>query len=137
MMPKLVRAFETKDVAFFDRISTADFTEKYMGRTMTKKEAMAQMKTEMASVKAIKCSFKILSAKVMGNTGIAMTAGHMTMTSKPMGKEKSHKMVMDMWEKETWVRSGNGWKIKSLEEAKPMKMMVDGKPMDPSKMGGG
>lgn len=136
-MPKIVKALETGDMAFFDSISTADFTEKSMGRTMTKKQSMTRMKTEMAGIKTLKCSFKILSAKVMGNTGVAMTTGHMTMTTKPTAKQKSNAIVVDVWEKETWVRSGTGWKIKMLEEAKPAKMTVDGKPVDPSKMGGG
>jgi hypothetical protein len=43
-------------------------------------------------------------------------------------------MVMDMKTKETWVRAGSGWKLRKLEEQGQGKMLMDGKPFDPSKM---
>ena len=137
MLPKVVKAFETKNVKFFDSISTADFTETEMGKTMNKAESMAGMSQMFKSAKTIKCSFKLDSSSVKGDTGTAMTSGRMTAImnpTKPKGKPST--MVADMWMKETWVKDGKGWKIKHIDEAKPSKMTMDGKPFDPSKMGG-
>ncbi len=137
MIPKVEKAFKTGDLKFFEDISTADFTEKEMGKTYTKAESMAQMKQGLAMGKPSEVKFKLMSSKVMGNTATAVTSGHMVMMMKAQKpKDKAHRMVMDMWEKQTWVKDGKAWKIKMIEEAKPSKMTMDGKPMDPSKMGG-
>jgi len=132
-IPKLEKAFDTMDLGFFDKISTADFTDKANGQQTKKAEMLAQMKQQFAMTKTLKSNFKLLSTKASGNTGVAMTWAKATMTTKPQGKEKSHTMVVEMWEKQTWVRDGKSWKIKLLEATKPVKMTMDGKP---SKMGG-
>jgi hypothetical protein len=140
VIPKLVKAFKTADVKFFETISTADFTETEMGQTVNKKQAMDQMKAMNKMGKVTECSFKVLSAKAANGKGTATTEGHSTMVVKPTKKgDKSHTMKVDMWYVENWVKAGNGWKIKSLtmDPKHPMKMTMDGKPMDPSKMGGG
>ena len=138
LLPKAKRAFETKDVGFFDKMSTADFSESMGDKTSTKAQSMAEMKRWFGMSSNIKCSFKLLSAKADGSMGTATFADHMTFNMKPQKKgDKMHKVVMDMWEKQTWVRSGKGWKLKMIGQMKPMKMWMDGKPMDPSKMGGG
>jgi hypothetical protein len=138
MAPRAKRAFEAKNVKFFESTAAPDFVDKMMGQPMTRKQSMAEMKRMFDESKSIKADLKVLSTKASGNTGVAMTFGHMTIITKPTKQDpKSHKLVMDMWLKETWVRSGKTWKMKMIETAKPMKMMMDGKPMDPSQMGGG
>jgi hypothetical protein len=132
MLPKLENAFHTKNAKFFATISTADFTEKGMGHTYTRKQSMAEMKSMFAQSESIQCSFKILSTMVTGEVGIATTSAHMVAIMKPMKKgDKSHRMVMDMVQKETFVRKGGGWKVKMIEDSKPTKMTMDGKPYNP------
>lgn len=136
-LPKMARAFDHKDWAYFDKNSTADFTDVEMGHTLTKAQSMSQMKMGFQSASSIHTHFKLLTTKANGDNAVATTFGHMTMVMKPMGaKDKPHHMVVDMWETETYVRSGKGWKIKKFEQTKPMKMTMDGKALDPSKMGG-
>jgi hypothetical protein len=138
MAPRAKRAFETRNAKFFETTSAPDFVDKMMGQPMTKKQSMAEMKRMFDECKSIKADLKVLSTKASGNTGVAMTFGHMTMITKPSKQDpKSHKIVMDMWLKETWIRSGKTWKMKMIESAKPMKMTMDGKPFDPSQGGGG
>src|SRR6188474_2373298 len=104
LLPKLEKAFATRDAKFFDNISTSDFTETMMGQTFTKAQSMAQMKQQFKTVESCKAKFKILSAKVQGGNGLATAAGHFVMVMKPMAKgDKKHTMVMDMKTKETWV----------------------------------
>lgn len=137
MMPQMERAFNRKDVVYLDKISTSDFTDTAMGRTMSKAESLKEMKVAYAQAKSVRAKFKILAMSASGNSGVAMTSGHVVMITKPRGgKDKSHRMVMDVWEKQTWIRSGKTWKIQKNEQTKPTKSTVDGKPFDPSKMGG-
>ena len=111
-IPRLESAFDHKSVSFFDRISTADFTETEMGQTTTKAQSMNAMKMGNAQTKSMRAKFKLLSSSASGNTAHAMTYGHFDMVTVARGpKDKPHHMTMDMWDKETWVRSGKAWKL--------------------------
>jgi hypothetical protein len=131
MKPKVEMAFDHKDMKMFDQMSTKDFTETAMGHTMTKSQAMAEMKKEFATVKSVDCHLSLTSAKADKGTGTAFTTGHVVMMTMPDPKGKSHKVSVDMWEKQTWVKQGSTWKIKHLEQVKPPVTMMDGKPMQP------
>lgn len=138
-MPKLEGAFAKMDVKFFEDWTTDDFTETMMGRTSTKKESMANMRMQLGMTKSMTAKFKVLSSKASKGSGISMTHGVIAMFTKPSGQDKkSHKWEMEVWEKQTWVKVGNAWKLKKLEEAKPMKLKVDGAAIDPKQaMGAG
>lgn len=137
MIPRIARALETTDIKFFDSISTPDFTEVEGGKTYNKADALNEMKTMKATVKSTKCSMTLTSAKVVGDKGISETYGSFHTVMKPDKTGKSHTMDVEFWSKQTWVKSGSGWKMQKLEDTKPSKMKMDGKPMDMSKMGGG
>lgn len=137
MMPKILRAIEKCDADFFDKISTSDFTMTEMGRTANKAQSLAEMKQMGQMVKSMKGSMKLLTAKVVDGKGIATTYGKYHSVMKPDQTGKSHTMDLEIWYTETWVKSGNGWKIQKMVATKPGKMLMDGKPMDPSMMGGG
>ena len=135
LMPRLEKAFATKDASFFDKMTTPDFTEVMMGQTFTKAQSMANMKQQFQTVESCKAKFKVLSSKVVGNNGFSSARGRFVMIMKPMSKgDKKHTMEIDMKTKETWVRTPAGWKLKKLEELGKGKMLMDGKPFDPSKM---
>lgn len=136
-IPKIARALETSDVKFFDAISTPDFTEIEGGKSYSKADALNEMKTMKATVQSTKCTMTLLSAKVVDGKGISETHGSFHTIMKPDKSGKSHTMDIEFWSKQTWVKSGNGWKMQKLEDTKPSKMKMDGKPMDMSKMGGG
>jgi len=136
MLPKIEHAFVARDADFFKSIATPDFTEKEMGRTMTGKEAIAEMKGMFAMCKSVKCKLNVVSTKAKGDSATAVSHGVMHSVLKPNGpKDKEHHMNAEMWMKETWVRSGNTWKIKMIEDAKPTKITMDGKPFNPNQMG--
>lgn len=134
MIPKAERAFNSMDSKFFAATTTADFTEVEMGKTYNKKQSLAEMKQMSSACKSISCSLKLMSVKASRSTGTALTSMHMVAVMKPQGKDKkAHTMVMDSWETETWVRVGKIWKLKHLQETKPSKMTMDGKPYKPAK----
>lgn len=136
-IPKIAHALETSDVKFFDSISTPDFTEVEAGKTYNKADALSEMKAMSATVKSTKCKMTLTSAKLVGDKGISETHGTIHTVMKPDKSGNSHTMDIEFWSKQTWVKSGNGWKMQKLEDTKPSKMKMDGKPMDMSKMGGG
>lgn len=136
-MPKMEKAFLTGDVSYFDKASTADFTMTEMGRTMTKKESLQQMAEMNKMYKMTKVKVKILSAVTKGNKGTAKTTMHTEMVSLPAKKgDKTHVITTESYYTETYVRVGNSWKIQKIVPTKPGKMLMDGKPFDPPKMGG-
>lgn len=132
----VVKAFATKNSAYFGQISTPDFTyTDATGRKMTKKESIAQMKAMFDQTGAAKASFKSSGHAVRGNIGTANYIGTFVMTSKgPDGK--SHTMAMTSYTKETYKKIGAKWFVHAIVETKPGKMTMDGKPFDPSQMGG-
>ena len=135
---KSMKAFADKNIKYFETMSTADFTMTERGQKMDKKSSMAGLKQWFGMMKSIKASFKLTSAKSDGKTGVATMTSTMVGWTKPTANDKkSHKMEMTGYEKQTWVKKGSSWKLKSIEEAKPGKMTMDGKPFDPSMMGGG
>lgn len=137
IIPKIARALESSDVKFFDSISTPDFTEVEGGKSYSKADALKEMKSMKAMVKSTKCTMTMTSAKLVGDKGISEAHGSLHTVMKPDKSGKSHTMDIEFWSKQTWVKSGNGWKMQKLEDTKPSKMKMDGKPMDMSKMGGG
>jgi hypothetical protein len=141
--PKVEKAFANKDLSFFEKSSTDDFSESHGGQNMNKKDSMASLKQFFGMAKSISCKYDLVSASAKGNTGNAVMHSKMTAMIAPMAmkgkaKAKAQKWVMESWESQVWVKSGKTWKLKTLGDAKPMKMSVDGKSMDPAKvMGGG
>jgi ketosteroid isomerase-like protein len=134
--PKVMKAFKNKDIKYFENTSTSDFTYKEFGKpASSKKDSLAGMQMMFGMMQSIDPSFTMHTVKVSGNTATV------TLTSRMKGKmmgpdKKTHKMDATTYEKETWVKQGNTWKLKKIEETKKSKMLMDGKPFDPSKMGG-
>ena len=129
MIPKVAHAFETSDVAFFEKISTPDFTENHVGQVMTKAQAMQMMRQQAMRTESVRIKMKLLSAAAHGNTGTATISGTVSVVLKGDPK-KSHTMTADVWEQQTWVKSGNGWKIKSIDKSSESHVTLDGKPFN-------
>jgi hypothetical protein len=133
----LERALLKGDMSYFDRMSTPDFTMTEMGRTSDKKTSLKEMEQMNKMFKMTKVKVRLLSLTTKGDTGIAKTSMHAEMDMMPAKKgDKVHKLVSDAIYDETWVRVGNTWKLKKIVAPTPAKMTMDGKPFDPSKLGG-
>lgn len=130
-------AYARKDASFFDKCTTADFSyTDAMGKKEDKKTSMMHMKEMFAMSESVKAGFKILGTSVKGNTATANFQGSFTIVSKPGEDGKKHKMDMTAFTIESYKKSGKGWLIQKIVETKPGKWLMDGKPFDPSKMGG-
>lgn len=133
-VPKMVAAFQARDVKFFEDISTPDFTDKGPQGTVDKAKGMAEMKQQFAASKKMACKVKTLSVKASSSkaTAVIWMKADMIVT---IGK-KDHAISMEDTETQNWVKVGPTWKIKSLVEGKPTHVMMDGKPAPASAVGG-
>jgi hypothetical protein len=52
-------------------------------------------------------------------------------------QKKKHTMKGISNVRSTWTKTGKGWRILKFEDMAGDKYWMDGKPFDPSKMGGG
>lgn len=135
--PAAKKAMEGKDLAFFQKCSTADFTYTSGGQTQKKKDALSGLKMMFDSSKTIKYTFKITGFKKVKN-GFAVTLdNHYEMVTMPGPDKKTHLMVMDQTSKETWTKSGKTWLLSNITDIGKGKSTMDGKPFDPATIGGG
>lgn len=107
------------------------------GKTMNLKQWMAAMDMNMKSMKSITkmkltCSnIKVSGNKATGNESFMMEG---TMPNMKDPKKTSKMMVMGT-STSTYEKMGGKWMVVTSKDTS-QKMMVDGKPFDPSKMGG-
>lgn len=136
--PNVMKAFKNKDIKYFERMSTSDFTYKEFGKPATnKKDSLAGMQMMFGMMKTIDASYTLQSVKVNGNSAtVLLTSRIKGVTKADPRTKKEHKMDATTYEKETWVRNGKSWKLKSIVETKQSKMLMDGKPFHPAMAGG-
>jgi len=129
-IPKSAKAFENKNIAYFEACSTADFTyTDIKGKTQPKKEAMAGLKSMFDQSKSIKCTMRLVSVKETDKGGTIVVDNKYDTETMPGPDKKTHHMVMGMTTQEVWVKQGKAYKLKSIKEVKMGQMLMDGKPM--------
>ena len=136
-LPQMKKAMESKNLAFFEKSSTADFTYTTAGQTAKKKDAMAGLKSMFDMTKSLKYSCKITGFKKTKNGIVVNLTNHFEMTMMPGPDKKTHLMVTDQASQETWKKSGKTWLLTNITDIGKGKSTMDGKPFDPSQMGGG
>jgi hypothetical protein len=132
-------ALLTNDIVAFQKVMqggvTSDFKYVEYGNSMGFKQMVDNMKTGMAMMKKMKsASSKTLSIKASGTGAVAMTVREMSGTIIGPDK-KPHTMDYVGTTTDVYRHEGGKWKMASMTW-KDEKMMMDGKKVDPSKMGG-
>lgn len=142
-MNSYAKAVKKKDVPLIEKMAKQYFHESFVsteknGTKVTRDQMLSMMKTNMAMVKSIeRCDLVCKSVKVTGNKATAEESMKMTMLfAGPDAKAKPMKMDYDQTWTATYVKEKNGWRCKTAV-TKTEKMMMNGKPFDPSQMGGG
>ncbi len=132
-------AMVKKDFKGLDKIMkshmTSDFKYTEAGQTQTYDQMFANIKQGLGMYsKVTKAKATIKTFKQKGNSAWALTSHSMAGTV--MGQDKKpHKMTFNGDAAETYVKQGKTWKMSKMEWGKNA-MLMDGKPFDPSKMGG-
>ena len=136
---KIGNAMKKKDMKAFEKIVKAGITSdfKYIenGQTMTFDQMFQMMKASFTTMdKVTMAETKILSVKESGKTATAKVRHTMVGTMK-LQDNKTHKFTMTGVSVDSYKKIGKEWKM-SVMDWKESKMTMDGKPFDPSKMGG-
>ena len=140
MNAKVAHAFMHNDMAAFEKITrpavTSDFKHTEMGHSQTYDQMLSEMKQSFAMIK----KFSSVSAKtshiaIHGDKATSTTTHHMVGVIVGPDK-KNHKMVMTGTTKDTYRKEDGKWKLAEMNWVK-QGMTMDGKPFDPSQMGGG
>lgn len=121
--PNVVKAMESKNIAYFDKICAPGFAYKEAsGKVANKKEALAGLKMMMDGTEKIKYKFKVTSTKAVKGAMVVdlLNDYHMTMKAGPDGKKQV--MAMENKTRETWVKVGGKWMLKNITDVGAPKM---------------
>ncbi len=133
------RIMMKKDMDAFDKLMrpsiTSDFIYQEMGQTMTYDKMFAQMKMGMGAMTKMKSVVsKLLTLKESGDKATATTLRSMSgFTAGP--DKKDHLLSFSGTTTDTYVKQAGKWKFAKMVWGKET-MSMDGKVIDPSKMGG-
>lgn len=137
---KVSAAIMRKDAKAFEMtlkpICTKDFKYVENGQTMGFKQMVEGMRMGMKQMgKVTMAEAKLVSLKEMGSMATAMMSHNMK--AEMMGPDKKmHKMGFSGMSTHTFKKVGGHWMMSMMKWGK-QSMTMDGKPFDPSKMGGG
>jgi hypothetical protein len=137
---KITNAMKKKDFATLSKVMKAAVTKDFVyvedGRSQNFDQMFANMKMGLGSLKKITvCEAKSLSLKQMGNRASGSTR-HRLGGSNMGPDKKEHTLVFSGVSTDSYVKQGSMWKLSKMVW-KTQSMTMDGKPFDPSKMGGG
>ena len=112
---------------------TKDFSYVEAGKSSNMDQMLTNMKAGLSAMKTTSAKASLLTLKEKGSNAVATekheVAGIMTDKNK-----KTHRIVFIGTSTDTYVKVGKEWKMSKMEWT-ANKMTMDGKPMDPSKMG--
>jgi ketosteroid isomerase-like protein len=130
---KVVEAYRNKDIKAFMENKTPDFTGKSLnGSIATREQVEAGVKQHMERIKKLNyLKIEIKNITVIGDVAVAITTQAFSrVVSDAQGQE--HTVVSKgTTHRDTWVKTENGWMLKSVEELKQGKEYVDGQAMTP------
>ena len=122
----ITSAFRKQDVKAMGDLMTSDFTAiRPGGQTISREQILADFEHQTKATKVRNWIRNIETISQQGDNAIVTVRGKMTGTITDE-KGKPHKMEFDAKAKDTWTKSGKGWKLKRTELLEG-KMLVDGK----------
>lgn len=123
------KAFEARDIKFFENTSTSDFVYiDFEKNKQTKSQSMASMKSLFSSAKTLTVQITCGKYSFAKGVGKHVTTSKATVTLLDKDK-RSHTLVVTTTTEETLKRVGGVWKVSMVRElSKPIATM-DGKPV--------
>lgn len=127
---KVAEAYRNKDIKAFMEDKTPDFTGTSLnGNVATREQVEAGVKQRMERIKKLNyLKIEVKNITVNEDTAIAITTQEFSrVVTDAEGKE--HTVVSSgTTHRDTWVKTENGWKMKSVEELEQGTETIDGQP---------
>ncbi|MBA3571125.1 MAG: nuclear transport factor 2 family protein [Pyrinomonadaceae bacterium] len=130
---KISEATRKKDLVALLALRTPDFTVKTAkGETWSYEQSADYVKRGFEQVQSIvSLSFTIGTISVSGNEAAAII--HQQWARMQMMKGKLRRVDTSAVQRETWINTPEGWRLKLIDDVHPGAWFVDGKRVDPSK----
>ena len=130
---KIVEANRNKDLAALLALRTPDFkVQMSNGETWDFERSANYVKLGFEQVQSIiSLSFTIETINVSGNEAAAII--HQQWSRMQMKAGKLRRVDTSAVQRETWINTPEGWRLKLIDDIHPGAWFVDGKRVDPSK----
>jgi hypothetical protein len=103
------------------------------GQTLNYEQIKTYMRRNLDRFISIESqSITIENAMVNGNEAVIDARQTVSRTQK-FADGSVHNVVTSVLQQETWVKTANGWKLKSVGSEREQSTLVDGKPLNPNK----
>jgi ketosteroid isomerase-like protein len=124
---ELAEAVRNKDFAAFQALRTKDFSARLRdGDVHTSAQMAARVKTLFAHIQApISFSNQIELLMLMDNEAIAIVHQQFSRQQEIAGE--FHLIETSIRQRETWVKTGDGWKLKFIDNIDVRQTLVDGR----------
>jgi len=103
------------------------------GQTINYEQIKTYMRRNLERFVSIESqSIAIENAMVNGNEAV-IDARQIVSRIQKFADGSVHNVTTSVLQQETWVRTANGWKLKSVGSEREQSILVDGKPLNPNK----
>lgn len=102
------------------------------GQTLNYEQIVAYMRLgPQQIISVLDLSITIESLTIRGNEAIVDARQKNYSRNQRLGDGNVHNVSTGVLQRETWVRTAKGWKLKRVDNLREQKFLVDGKPFNP------
>lgn len=125
---KVVEAYRNKDIKAFMEDKTPDFTGKSLnGSISTREQVEAGVKQRMDRIKRLNyLKIEIGNITVTGDVAVAITTQEFSRVITDAQGQEHNVVSKGTTHRDTWVRTEDGWKMRSVEELTQGTEVIDG-----------
>jgi hypothetical protein len=130
---KIAAAYQHDSPAVVLELHTPDFSVQMPnGEHWDAEQSAAYVKAAFEQVKqTLSLSFTIGEINVQGDTAAALI--HQRWSRIQMKKGQLRRLDTSACQRETWINTAGGWRLRLIDSVQPLVWSVDGKRVDPSK----
>jgi ketosteroid isomerase-like protein len=132
---KQAEAYKAKDIKAFMENKTPDFSLKLLsGQTLSREQMESGVKQRMDRIKSVNyLVIKIEELTVTGKEAVAITTQEFSRTVTDQEGSDHAVVTRGTKHRDMWVKTSEGWKMKSVEELIQGQQTVGGKPSNAGK----
>lgn len=124
-------AIKKNDFKAFVQTLASDYSVKLLsGDSLSREQIEGYVKSDMAHTKAVEKSASTIDALTVGSGEAIAIVTHEASRVLTDGQDVPHKWENKVVHKETWTRTGDGWKVRRVEEVKEIYLLRDGSPLN-------